>query len=415
MGWWTTLRPQHAAIVLLTTALLGCPASQATSDAKLEGSPADAQRDFGFPPQRDLELRPDTEARRDAAGPLVAQAIFSHDQEDCALLVDGRIACWLTYGTLIPAIVPGQGQARRLLDYDRSLCALVPRDEVRCRDAQSNGWRPLAVKLPPISKLAWAYSHACALTQSGDVLCWGENDDGELGAGRPGGTTAEPRRALLPRPARALAVTGFRSCAVVDDGRAFCWGAAWTGALSLPLGDPQVVPCGPFDHPCAPSPAQMPGIDDAIDITTWGRQSCALLARGTVSCWGNNHNGTLGLGHSDPVLGPHEIPSLTGVRKLAQVDATCALLDNGHVACWGSNKIGQLGLGLHAGPEQCGNPPLDFACSKRPREVPGIENAVDIAQGRSHFCVLLADGRVACWGEGYLPAPSYISGFGGVP
>jgi alpha-tubulin suppressor-like RCC1 family protein len=39
-----------------------------------------------------------------------------------------------------------------------------------------------------------------------------------------GGDRSEPRRIALDGPARDLAVGGQHNCAVLDDGRVFCWG-----------------------------------------------------------------------------------------------------------------------------------------------------------------------------------------------
>ena len=54
------------------------------------------------------------------------------------------------------------------------------------------------------------FSHACGLTPSGEVVCWGSNRDGQLDS--PAGTFVE-----------VDAGTDF-TCALTRDGAVLCWG-----------------------------------------------------------------------------------------------------------------------------------------------------------------------------------------------
>ena len=134
--------------------------------------------------------------------------------------------------------------------------------------------------------------------------------------------------------------------------------------------------------------------------------TCAILANGSVKCWGLNWYGQLGLGHVSMVgdepdeMGGH-LPAVdlgTGRTALALALGTyhsCALLDDGTVKCWGLNQSGQLGLG-DAEPrgDQAGEmgdslPAVDLGAGRR---------AVALAAGLEHTCAVLDDGAVKCWG-----------------
>jgi hypothetical protein len=68
---------------------------------------------------------------------------------------------------------------------------------------------------------------------------------------------------------------------------------------------------------------------------------------------------------------------------------SCALLANGTVKCWGSNSYGELGDGTtterHA-----------------PVLVSGVQNATSLTVGTYHGCAGIADGTVRCWGRNHL-------------
>src|SRR5262249_6975226 len=75
----------------------------------------------------------------------------------------------------------------------------------------------------------------------------------------------------------------------------------------------------------------------------------------------------------------------TSVLSMGDVSA-CALLANGTLNCWGETDFGQLGAApdsqLHA-----------------PALVNGVANAVSVGMGRFFACALAANGQVQCWGD----------------
>ncbi len=100
------------------------------------------------------------------------------------------------------------------------------------------------------------------------------------------------------------------------------------------------------------------------------------------------------------VMESTESSEVNALPKAAQKIATganftCAILTGGVVKCWGRNYYGQLGNGSNTGPDTCPTDP----CSKVPVSVPGINNAIAIAAGFYHACVVLSDGTIKCWGS----------------
>jgi alpha-tubulin suppressor-like RCC1 family protein len=125
-----------------------------------------------------------------------------------------------------------------------------------------------------------------------------------------------------------------------------------------------------------------------------GWHACALLAEGSVSCWGTGSDGMLGNGQSGNSINPVQVLGLTnGVVALGtsggatDYDATC-VVQNGDVLCWGDDAFGRLGDGRT-------NP------QSQPVKVLGLPAfATRVAGGYDHFCAALVDGEIRCWGRG---------------
>jgi alpha-tubulin suppressor-like RCC1 family protein len=70
----------------------------------------------------------------------------------------------------------------------------------------------------------------------------------------------------------------------------------------------------------------------------------------------------------------------------------CALLDDGTVRCWGSNARGQLGFGEVDGA-------LSPTAGPQPGQVEGLTNVMQIAATSSTTCAVIQGGVVKCWGD----------------
>ncbi|MEM9195002.1 MAG: hypothetical protein AAGF12_37865, partial [Myxococcota bacterium] len=80
-----------------------------------------------------------------------------------------------------------------------------------------------------------AEEHACALLNDGQVLCWGENDRGQLGD--PSVMVAEtPIPVPMLSSTTSVSVSDTFTCARVEAGRVFCWGSGVLGQLGTGTG-----------------------------------------------------------------------------------------------------------------------------------------------------------------------------------
>jgi alpha-tubulin suppressor-like RCC1 family protein len=221
----------------------------------------------------------------------------------------------------------------------------------------------------------------CALIRNGGLAtalrCWGDNTWGEIGDGTTTDRTASVKVQGLPNGIQFVASGGTHNCALVHNGGARCWGENNNGQLGDGTTTNRSTPVAVTGLPL--NLAQIAAADD---------HTCALLADGTVKCWGLNNKGQLGDGTTSDRSTPVAVSGLTDVAQIALGDAyTCALLNSGDVECWGWNNFGQLGDG-------------STTDSKSPVFVSGIGPGVRaIAAGDATMCAILISTQVACWGD----------------
>jgi alpha-tubulin suppressor-like RCC1 family protein len=262
-------------------------------------------------------------------------------------------------------------------------------------------------------------NHTCALLADGTVHCWGFNADGQLGYGNTNSVlsaaSAGPVNLGTGRSAVAITAGGSHTCAILDTGDVLCWGFGFDGQL----GYDSRQNVGDGAAPVPPPPVDLGG-QKAVAISGGTQHTCAILAGGTVRCWGFGVKGQLGYGdpnnrgdgvcvaNTDPSLPPIcDASANTGQpvflgngRTAVAISAgglhTCAILDNGSVLCWGDGANGQLGYGN--------------ANNLGDTQQPGVSGqVVDLGPGRTakaitagddHTCAILDDGSVECWGDG---------------
>ena len=131
----------------------------------------------------------------------------------------------------------------------------------------------------------------CALHATGEVSCWGTNSFGTLGtAANPASDhSAVPVKIAGITDAAKISVGFLHVCALHESNEVSCWGDDSLGQLGTTLD----LPDGYSD-----TPTKVSGIDDAIDVSAGTSHVCVLRESGEVACWGWDENGQLGDGET---------------------------------------------------------------------------------------------------------------------
>jgi uncharacterized protein (TIGR03437 family) len=186
----------------------------------------------------------------------------------------------------------------------------------------------------------------CALTSKGAEWCWGSSGDGQLGAG-PNLPNENPVAVLdaagtAPLSGVASIATGFAdACAVTNSGSVLCWGSNQDGEVGNNNNIQVNIPVPVLN---LAGTSQLSGISA---VTAGENDACALTTADGVLCWGTSFNGDLGDGTGHQAEIPVQVAGLaSGVTEIASgYHHNCAILSNGGVMCWGFNINGQLGNG----------------------------------------------------------------------
>src|SRR5208283_5193949 len=92
---------------------------------------------------------------------------------------------------------------------------------------------PVAGLSSGVVAIAAGYYHSCAVTSAGAAICWGDNTDGELGNSTTTSSSIPVAVTALSGGVIAIAAGGYDSCAATVAGAALCWGQNHDGQLGI--------------------------------------------------------------------------------------------------------------------------------------------------------------------------------------
>lgn len=251
-------------------------------------------------------------------------------------------------------------------------------------------------------------NHFCVLLSDKTVRCWGDDTQGQLGAGipDPDADAGGPVRTVLGLAnVTQVSAGGTTTCARLGDGTVQCWGGNDVGQLGLTV-DPPTSDWDPH-----PTPASV-AVTGASRVDVGVHSACAVLASGDVACWGANDQAQLARSPDVMLGGPTNVKSLSGktVSTAGGTNTSFAVDKTGNVSSWGATTGTQ---GTISGRMASVSPDLtpqnlllggvtSFAVSSWRVDYPMSGGE----RGLAHACAV-AGGNLYCWGDSMFGAMGF--------
>lgn len=259
--------------------------------------------------------------------PFDIESIVNGYRHTCGLTISNELYCWgyNEFGNLglgnvqksikTPMLVPGS-YVQVAANGDHT-CGVAPGGDLYCwgRNSTTELGAPLGDPVPsPIEPgcesgnapgvcfhdyrtVGAGYYHTCAIRESGEMVCFGGNKNGQLGIGTPNQAAEESDPQAVVSPEKWSDVSGGQSftCALNDAGALFCWGRNEDRELGIPDVDFLPVPTRvPVDAPAG-----------FRSVSAGARHACAIREDRTLWCWGKNSEGQIGVGAKTPLPVDH--------------------------------------------------------------------------------------------------------------
>ncbi len=237
--------------------------------------------------------------------------------------------------------------------------------------------------------MAYGGKNLCGIRNGGQLWCWGENSNGELGVG----DTTDKNNPTQVTGAGAGVWTDVSlgtefGCGIMD-GNLYCWGRHYMGTMGT----------GSSSWSINHTPVLINGDGDWDTVTSNFYNSCAIKAGGELYCWGRKTSGQVGDGAGGSyALSPTRVDATIsdwtyvhiggGHGNVHRERTVCGVRATGEGYCWGANDEGELGIaGL-----------IDY---NTPQPVaPAITDwKVMQSTGTLSGCGVRTGGELHCWGK----------------
>jgi alpha-tubulin suppressor-like RCC1 family protein len=183
---------------------------------------------------------------------------------------------------------------------------------------------------------------------TGAVYCWGDNSSGLMGnaSAKPGNNNVPVPVQGLPAAATSVAIGVFHACASLSTGQVACWGTN---------DEPYVLGNGAIPVGARSLPTLVPNVVRAVSVTASYDSSCALVSGLAIigqpvphgpQCWGDNSAGEAGQPTQNTEIPPTDDKSIswdiTSITKGGNL-FTCVISTRNGAMCFGADSLGSLG------------------------------------------------------------------------
>jgi len=228
--------------------------------------------------------------------------------------------------------------------------------------------------------LALGSDHLCVL-RAGAVTCFGGGESGQRCDGESGNTPL-PTSPVGFDTYTAVYAAGLNTCLERSDGMLLCCGNNFDGTLG--------------NGGSASSTRPVEVLSGAPRVAMGFSSVYATLTAGTLSVWGANDEGQLGLGDAADaaIRTPTAVPDVAFEEVSASTHHACAVDAAGDLYCTGTNTANELGIPLLTGA-------TEFTL------VPAPTTFRSVSAGRRLSCAISTGNALYCWGRN---EPTMIAG-----
>ena len=256
-----------------------------------------------------------------------------------------------------------------------------------------------STSLKGVVQVSAGYRHVCFLMKQGTVKCSGNGGYGQLGNNSTGTVTGPVDVHASTKDAKPLSrivqisAGEYHTCALTNVGEVKCWGYGSNGRLGNGGTSNQGVPVY-----VRLTSSSGPKLSHVVAISAGGGHTCALTSSGGVKCWGSGYRlGNNSTSNSSNPVDVHTSDTdTTPLSNIAQISAgenhTCAINTSKNAKCWGYNSSGQLGDGtatIHRTPVNVRTSTSDSST---------LSGILEISAGYLHTCARSSIGNIKCWG-----------------
>lgn len=220
-----------------------------------------------------------------------------------------------TTESILPIKIPGVSGVKDLEGDAFKTCFIDANDAVQCMGRIGVGTFNAFVGSTPtlipgmtdIRTLSMSSGSMCGLTNSGQVVCRGNDTAGQTGQGTTVTAFTDSAQPLVGLPTSITVVqlvsANATYCVRDTDGDVYCWGSNPYGEVGLPS---TVVGYG--------TAQKVTAISDSGLLAGNSGSFCSLSTTKELKCWGNNGRGNLGQGTVTPSESEDPLPALAGLE-----------------------------------------------------------------------------------------------------